>query len=414
MDLTSLRMLLTPLGHQALSDAAALSPKESTFLHDMTVLSRRYPADLARAALETAIFRAEAVAKYPSADKMYFTRQALEQASGFEVSNYRARRFRGFERVYDLGCSIGSDTLAIAAETCTIGVDIDPLRLAMAQLNALILDHRCAVDFLLADLTAPLPFVLSPKQAIFFDPARRNEGRRVHSVHGYHPPLNVIDGWGKQVPAIGVKISPGVNLAEIQFYDAEIEFISVRGELKEAVLWFGPLKTAHRRATLLPGEHTMMIERTFEETQNPNISGEMPARISDPQSYLFEPDPAILRAGLVRKLGAQIGAAQLDPDIAYLTADHFVEIPFARGYRIEEWLPFNMKHLRLLLHNKGVKRATVKKRGSPIPPEKLLHDLNLLPGSGNAPDECVIVMTHLRGKPIAIICSPIQGTAKHN
>jgi len=39
-----------------------------------------------------------------------------------------------------------------------------------------------------------------------------------------------------------------------------------------------------------------------------------------PAAYLFEPDPAVLRAGLVRDLGEQLSAAQLDPDIAYLTA----------------------------------------------------------------------------------------------
>ena len=40
------------------------------------------------------------------------------------------------------------------------------------------------------------------------------------------------------------KISPGVKLAELREYDAELEFISVKGELKKAVIWMGPLKTA--------------------------------------------------------------------------------------------------------------------------------------------------------------------------
>ncbi len=318
-----------------------------------------------------------------------------------------ARRYQGFDNVFDLGCSIGSDTLTLASETCVLGVDIDPLRLLMAQLNLDNLGHKYKVDLIRADLSAALPLELAPNQAIFFDPGRRSASRRVHSVHNYTPPLRIIDTWQETIPAVGVKISPGVKLAEIQRYDAEIEFISVRGELKEAVLWFGPLKTTTRRATLLPGGQTMAGESR--ETQTSYSAGEAAPETSEPLTFLFEPDPAILRAGLVRNLGAQISASQMDADIAYLTGDRFVDTPFARGYRIEEWLPFNLKHLRAIIRQKGIQSATVKKRGSPISPEKLLHDLNIHPGSGNAPDECVIFLTHLRGKPIVLICSPGSG-----
>ncbi len=72
-------------------------------------------------------------------------------------------------------------------------------------------------------------------------------------------------------------------------------------------------------------------------------------RLSEPQAYLYEPDPSVLRAGLVRTLGLQLEAAQLDPDIAYLTSDRLVETPFAKAYQVEDWLPFNLKRLRSLL-----------------------------------------------------------------
>lgn len=403
MDLSSFRLLLTPLGQQALNEAAAFAPQESSFLQSYTLLSRKYPAGLCRAALETAILRKEAEIKFPLANGMYFTRQALEQASSSVISKHRAQRFRGYDRVLDLGCSIGSDTLAIAVETAVLGVDIDPLRLAMAKQNVQLLDCSQQVEFLQADVSTSLPFRRGKNRAIFFDPGRRSEGRRLHSVHSYQPPLNVIDQWVGLVPAVGVKISPGVDLEEVYAYRSEIEFISVRGELKEAVLWFGPLQTAQCRATLLPGGFTLSGECLSKTAKI-----EKTADISDPRAYLFEPDPAILRAGLVRQLGSQINAAQLDPDIAYLTGDAPVPTPFAHIFRVEEWLPFHLKNLRSLLRQKGIESATVKKRGSPIPPEKLLHDLGVKPGPGNTPGECIIVLTHLRGKPIAVLCSPFN------
>jgi hypothetical protein len=45
--------------------------------------------------------------------------------------------------------------------------------------------------------------------------------------------------------------------------------------------------------------------------------------------------------------------------------------------------------------------VTVKKRGSPLEPEALIHDLRL---SGEA--QRVIFLTHLRGRPIVIVAYP--------
>jgi hypothetical protein len=190
-----------------------------------------------------------------------------------------------------------------------------------------------------------------------------------------------------------VKISPGVDIAELDDYDAELEFISLRGELKEAVLWFGPLKSAFRRATLLPGGRQLVSER--EDTIHPDSKS-----ISEPKSFLYEPDPAVIRAGLVGKLAEILSASQLDPDIAYLTADTCMDTPFARMWRIEDWFPFQLKRLRLYLRERNIGHVTVKKRGSPLEPQALIHQLRL---KGDL--ERFLVLTHLRGMPIVIICN---------
>ncbi len=406
VDLSEFRALLSATGQQALEQATALQPAEADFLGHFSTLSRIYPPEIARPALETAILRREAAVKFPFASVMYFDRPALEQASNYEVSAYRAGRFAGFGPRLDLGCSVGGDSLALAARTQVIGFDLDPLRLAMARANLSAVLSDARVDFILADLERPLPLQLSPGQAAFFDPARRSAERRIHSVHQYRPPLDVIRDWLLKIPAIGVKISPGVDLSELKGYQAEVEFISLRGELKEAVLWFGPLRTTGRRATLLPGPHTLIANSGQAGLNASQAEGKVKFPLSEPLAYLYEPDPAVLRAGLVRTLGEQLGAAQLDPDIAYLTAEGWVETPFATAYPIEEWLPFSLKRLRFALRRRKAESVVVKKRGSPISPEALLRGLHLKPGSGGSPDERIVFLTHLRGKPIAVICKP--------
>lgn len=385
MNLDEFRSLLSPAGQGALHAAAALSPREKDYLRYYQELSRRYAPDLARAALEIAIQRRAAATKFPFADQLFFSREALEQASSWEVAVYRSRRLRGFNRILDLGCSAGGDTLALAGTATVVGVDNDPLRLAMADANLRALGQEERARLICADLQHPLPLRRLDRAAVFFDPARRAAGRRLRSVESYQPPLEIVRMWLEDYPAIAVKVSPGVELAQLEGYDTEVEFISLNGELKEAALWFGPLKTAHRRATLLPEGHTLT-----------GVAAALPTR--EPGSYIYEPDPAVLRSGLVAVLGEQIGAAQLDPDIAYLTADHLVSTPFARVWTVEGWLPFSVKGLRSYLRERNVGRVTVKKRGSPLQPEALVHDLRL---QGN--EERVVFLTHLSGRPISLI-----------
>jgi hypothetical protein len=396
VDLITWQELLTLVGQDAIKEALALSPREVDFLSHFQTLCRRYPPQLARPALEIAILRGEAGVKFPFAERMYFTREALQQASSWQVSTYRARRYHGFDALIDLGCSVGGDTLALAEVAPTMGIDQDPLRLCMAQENVRSMNPSHEVSFLQADLLSPIP--ISPihsSSALFFDPARRAGGRRLYSVKDYRPPLSVVHDWLPKYPAVGVKISPGVHLDELAGYEAELEFIAWRGKLKEAALWFGPLRTTSRRATILPGPHTLSSENDFQRSP--------PLAISEPRSYIYEPDPAILRAGLVRDLGVQLEAVQLDPEIAYLTAERRLPTPFARAWVVEDWFPFGLKRLRAYLRGKGVGRVTVKKRGSPIKPEELIRELRL---SGDA--ERVVFLTHLQGKPITIIAQSVR------
>jgi hypothetical protein len=394
VDLLVFQHLLSPSGQEVLQAASALSPRESDFLIHFQSLSRRFPPDLARAALEVAILRREAAVKFPFADKLFLTRQALEQASSFEISSYRAKRFQHFPYIADLGCSLGGDTFALAQVAPTIGLDVDLVRLSMASANLLSLGLSPNTQMIQSNLIHPLPFKAA-SIGLFFDPARRAGDHRFFSVQQYQPPLSIIRDWLPDFPAIGVKISPGVDIAELNDYEAEVEFISLHGELKEAVLWFGSLKTAFRRATVLPGPYQLVAHL-------PDRMPLPPTRISNPGSFLYEPDPSVIRSGLVTTLAEMLDASQVDPKIAYLTSAALTASPFARVWRIEDWFPFQLKRLRSYLRQNNFGRVTVKKRGSPIEPDFLIHQLRL-----KGDQECILVLTHLRGEPIVIICKGV-------
>jgi hypothetical protein len=160
-----------------------------------------------------------------------------------------------------------------------------------------------------------------------------------------------------------VKVAPGIEENEIPD-GASVEWVSLDGRLREASLWLGS-GLWERRATVLPSGASIV---------GPEPDG---IPISQIDQYLHEPDDAVIRAGLVRRVAADMGAAMIDPSIAYLTTPGPIEHPMVTSHRIDEVMPFNLKDLRRRLGELDVGVVTIKKRGSPLTPEELRPRLRL-------------------------------------
>ncbi|RRR68749.1 MAG: class I SAM-dependent methyltransferase [Candidatus Viridilinea halotolerans] len=386
--------LRSPVGQTLLAELAERPLAATQTLPELERLRRRFSPAQAAAALELALLRQRAAAKFPAAAKLFLTREALEQASAAPVAAQRAARLAPYGQVADLGCGIGGDTLALAAAGAHVcAVERDPLRLALCQANVAALGLEGRVTPLLRDLlTTPPPAA----NALFCDPGRRAGGRRRSNVEDYEPPLAHVLAWRSQTPALALKLAPGVDVSALP-PDAEVEFVALNGELKEAALWCGPLATTRMRATLLHTREDGSIEH--HTLAKDALDAPLAARIEPPAAFLYEPDPAIIRAGLVRELGALLGAAQLDAEIAYLTSPKRVATPFARVWPIIHWQPFNLKALRATLRELEAGVITVKKRGSPLDSDQLARQLSRPHGQ-----PLVVVLTKHAGKPVVLIC----------
>ena len=389
MTLDDFTFLLSAAGERWLAELATTPITKHNHLQIVTRLRRDLSPAHTQAVMETAVLRQKATTKFSHAAEMFFTRPALEQASSEIISAYRAHRFAdaGVRRVADLGCGIGGDAIGLAAQAQVIGVEMDALRLAMAEQNLKAYGRGDLFQSLHANFTTLSPLDVD---GLFFDPARRDErGKRFFSVEAYQPPLSWIDGWRASIPNTAVKISPGVDYDELPA-DAEVEFISVRGELKEAVLWYGDLQTAvTRRATLLVDGAVHSMTTT-----------DMPDHITiaPPKQFLYEPDNAIIRAHLVKQLAAQLGATKIDDDIAYLSSDAKIETPFARRFPITDYFPFQLKRLRHYLRERDIGQVTIKKRGSPLEPDTLRRQLRL-----RGEKSCTIFLTFVEGETAVLI-----------
>jgi SAM-dependent methyltransferase len=360
--------------------------------------------------------RRDAVPKFRAdAARMFFTRDALEQASDPLIRkwrtrnpslNFSSRSLRSGEGlpeksstdhrlpgVLDACCGIGSDSLSYARTGAAVtGIDLDPVRVRMAELNAESL--RLHAKFVVGDVRDAVP---ADSDLIFFDPGRREEGRRIYDVEKYQPPLSTVKRW--RAFRVLVKLSPGVQLDQLTSYNVQYtEFISVDGDLKEALGYF---RTNDYRDGGEGGGHRLYAVLLQADGQY-HILGkqdiDLPS-IAEPRGWLCEPDPAVIRAGLVQQVAHECGGTLLDETIAYFTTDTKPDTPWARAWRIEAWMPFNVKRLREYLRVRGVGRVTVKKRGTAVTPDVLIPQLKLK-GDG----ERLIVLTRLRGQQIALVC----------
>ncbi|MFE2965304.1 methyltransferase domain-containing protein [Streptomyces sp. NPDC059340] len=391
MNDVSFASLLTPEGRALLDEVRGTEPAQE--LAVATRLRRDHPAELVSAALGQARLRQRAAAKFGAedAERMFFTPNGVEQSTRTMVATHRALRLRslGVRSVADLCSGIGGDAIALArAGIRVLAVDRDPLTVAVARANAEALGLADLIEVREADVTE---VDTQAYDAVFVDPARRGGRGRIFDPEAYSPPLSWAIATALKAPLAALKIAPGIPHEAIPA-EAEAEWISDAGDVKEAVLWFGT-EPGLVRATLLPGPRELRGR------------GLPDPAVREVGRYLYEPDGAVIRAHLVAEVAEEVDGGLVDETIAYITADELRPTPYASAYEITDRLPFNVKKLKALLRERGVGVLTVKKRGSAVEPEELRK--KALPKS-HGPHSATVFLTRVAGAPTMLLGHPAQ------
>jgi hypothetical protein len=346
-----------------------------------TALRRRWPDALVRGAFALVECRRRAQDKFSRADAMWFDRKGLEQATAEAVARHKAERFSG--DMLDLCCGIGGDALALASRARVTAVDFDPVNCQRAEWNSEVygVSSNLVVDC--RDVTT----VAVDGRLVHLDPDRRQSGQKAVRLEDYAPGPEYLQQLMQSAAGGAIKLSPASNFVG-RFPEAEIELISLRGECKEATVWFGSLAGAEPwRATILP-ERISVAGHPLEHV----------ADQSPPRAYLYDPDPAVVRAGLVDLVANQLGLARLDDREEYLTADTPVHSPLVRGFAVEAVLPNNPSDIRNHFRQSRFGQVEIKCRHIPIQAEDLRRRLPL-PGK----EPGVLIFARIAGRARAVV-----------
>ncbi|HEY2042216.1 MAG TPA: class I SAM-dependent methyltransferase [Jatrophihabitans sp.] len=350
-------------------------------------------AELATAALSQAEFRDRAATKFgPDAQQMYFTADGLEQATRRELADHRAARFAaaGVGDVLDLCCGIGADALAFARAGLSVrGIDTDPATVAVAIANTHAADVHGEV---LVEQGEAETADRAAAGSVFLDPARRTDRGRTFDPSAYSPSFSFVREVVTGTTFAAAKLAPGLDHALIPS-GVEAEWVSFAGAVKEAVLWSSGFVQAGvtRRASLLPAA----VELTDADPVEPRVGGV--------GGYLYEPDGAVIRAGLVQQVAARLpGGRRIDQHLAYLSADKEVNTPLAKGYLVIGVLPYSVKRLRAELHRRQVGIVEIKKRGVDIDPAQLRRELK-----PSGPNSLTVLLARVGDERLAILAHPI-------
>ena len=369
----------TPLTAEALADAGAEADPQS--LAAAQRMRRRHSPEIAAAALDQVVLRWRAVVKFGDrAASMFFTRDGLEQATRPAVAAHHARRIAatGARRVVDLGCGIGTDALAFAeCGLDVIAVEIDEHTAEIARANVAAQEHPDGrVEVITGDAEELAAELIKDDDAVFLDPARRTSAGRLWRTEDFLPSWSFVTGLLGSGRPVAVKLGPALPHREIPD-GVEAEWLTDRGETVEVCLRCGPGSTPDQRSALIMPDHRM-------------IAGPSSAQVRAPGRFLYEPDGAVIRAGAIGALAAELSAWLLDDQIAYLSADELIMTPYAGVFEILDQLPYAEKVLRRWVRDHDIGTVEIKKRGIDIDPALLRKRLK---PSGSQPATLIITRT---------------------
>ena len=327
-------------------------------------------------------------------DLLFPLHLSIEQCSSEATAKYKAHLLQG-ETFADLTGGLGIDTYYISrhfqqvdyverqAELC----DLAKHNFEVMKANVMVWNET-AEEYLSH---------CEPKDCIFVDPARRDEhGRKTVSIADCTPDVAELQNLLLQkAEKVMIKLSPMLDINKALnelHYVKEVHVVAVGNECKELDFilerdWQG--EPNFFCVNLLTNQPELCF--TLEEERDAQCRfAEIVSR------YLYEPNPALMKAGCFKLLVEQFGVLKLHKNSHLYTSEKLVEDFPGRIFEVEGWATYNKKLKQALLAD--VDKASIAVRNFPLTVAKLRKSLKINDGN-----EVYLFATTLKGEAKIII-----------
>lgn len=304
---------------------------------------------------------------------------SLEQASSERTALFKAGLFSG-KTMVDLTGGLGVDAFFFAQrfESFTY-VEQNAELLAATQHNFGQLGTK-NVRFVHDTAEHFLENTSDAFDLIYLDPARRDERKGKVFLLGDCSPdvLKIKDLLLKKAKKILVKTAPMLDLrlaAEQLGAVSKIWVIAADGDCRE-VLYL--MESDAPSANEIPIEAVNLSDegpKSFAFSWGEELRAT--ADFSSPQQFLYEPNPAIMKAGAFKSFAKRFGLGKLHPNTHLFTAASFSPGLPARSFAIEHICKYDRKAIQSLIPNG---KANIACRNFPDNPEQVRRKLGLADG----------------------------------
>jgi len=234
---------------------------------------------------------------------------------------------------------------------------------------------------------------------IYVDPSRRHESKgKVFFLKDCLPNVpEQIDTLFEHSNNIMIKTSPlldiSIGISELK-YVKDIHVVAVNNEVKE-LLWI--LEQDNENNIKIT---TINLKKNNNDAFVFELSDEAESEVlySEPLSYLYEPNAAILKSGAFKIVSSQLKVFKLHVNTHLYTLDKFIDFP-GRQFKIDKVLPYSKQALKSM----AIKKANMSTRNFPETVEQLRKKFKITEG-GNT---YLFFTTNIKNEKIVIICSKV-------
>jgi len=320
---------------------------------------------------------------------------AFEQASSWQTALYKSQ-FAKDKLVADVTGGMGIDCFAFAqvakkviyVEQNELLCEIFKHNISIANIKNIEIVNANAEDFL-QNYDGVLDL-------IYLDPARRIEGQKVVEIADCEPDILKLQPiLLKKSKEVLVKLSPMLSLdlpIEIKENCQSISVINVEKECKEVVIH---LKAAAK------SDNVNVIHLPENLAFNFSINDEKNAScaFSLPKQFLYEPSPAMLKAGPYKTIANHFNINKLLPNSHLYTSQILVPHFLGRSFKIKEVIAFEKKNIKKFDYQK----ANISVRNFPYKAEELKKMLKIKDGG----EIYIFGTTILDGSLQLIVCEKV-------